>query len=63
MTTTTITAPVPVLQPGQGNRLSWVVADIATMTKRNLLALTRTPEAVFFTTLQPIRIFHTPARR
>ncbi len=54
MTTTTISAPVPVLQPNQGNRLSWVVADIATMTKRNLLALTRTPEAVFFTTLQPI---------
>ena len=54
MTTTTITAPVPVLQPGQGNRMAWVVADIATMTKRNLLALTRTPEAVFFTTLQPI---------
>ena len=52
--TTTITAPVPVLQPSQGDRLSWVVADIATMTKRNLLALTRTPEALFFTTLQPI---------
>ena len=54
MTTTTITAPVPVLQPVQGNRLTWVVADIATMTKRNLLALVRTPEALFFTTLQPI---------
>jgi ABC-2 type transport system permease protein len=54
MTTTTITAPVPVRQPSQGNRLTWVVADIATMTKRNLLALVRTPEQLFFTTLQPI---------
>jgi ABC-2 type transport system permease protein/oleandomycin transport system permease protein len=54
MTTTTITAPVAVRQPSQGNRLSWVVADIATMTKRNLLALARTPQALFFTTLQPI---------
>jgi ABC-2 type transport system permease protein len=54
MTTTAITAPVAVGQPSQGNRLSWVVADIATMTKRNLLALARTPQALFFTTLQPI---------
>ena len=54
MTTTTITAPVRLNQPSQGNRLSWVVADIGTMTKRNLLALVRTPEALFFTTLQPI---------
>ena len=52
--TTTITAPVQMLQPTQGNRLSWVVADIATMTKRNLLPLARTPQALFFTTLQPI---------
>ncbi len=52
--TTTITAPVQLLAPSQGHRLSWVVADIATMTKRNLLALMRTPQALFFTTLQPI---------
>ena len=37
-----------------GNRLSWVVSDIATMAKRNILAVMRTPEALFFTTLQPI---------
>ena len=55
MTTTSITAPVRSLsQPGQGNRLSWAVSDVLTITWRNLLALTRTPEALFFTTLQPI---------
>ena len=52
--TTTITAPVRLGQPSQGNRLSWAVSDIITITWRNLLALTRTPEALFFTTLQPI---------
>ena len=41
-------------QPSQGNRLSWAVADIVTMAKRNILAVLRTPEALFFTTLQPI---------
>src|SRR5271154_2399041 len=54
MTTTTITAPVHLSQPSQGNRLSWAVSDVMTITWRNLLALTRTPEALFFTTLQPI---------
>ena len=38
----------------QGNRLAWAVADIVTMAKRNILAVMRTPEALFFTTLQPI---------
>jgi ABC-2 type transport system permease protein/oleandomycin transport system permease protein len=56
MTTTALGAPPARLdQPGQrGNRLSWVVSDIATMAKRNILAVMRTPEALFFTTLQPI---------
>ncbi len=30
------------------------MADIVTMAKRNILAVLRTPEALFFTTLQPI---------
>jgi len=54
MTTSTITAPVRLSQESQGNRLSWAVSDVMTITWRNLLALTRTPEALFFTTLQPI---------
>ena len=37
-----------------GHRLRWVVADIITVTWRNLMAFTRIPEALFFSTLQPI---------
>jgi ABC-2 type transport system permease protein/oleandomycin transport system permease protein len=36
------------------HRLRWVFADTLTVTWRNLVALTRTPEAMFFSTLQPI---------
>ena len=46
--------PAQLVEPEQGNRLSWAVADIVTMAKRNILAVLRTPEALFFTTLQPI---------
>jgi ABC-2 type transport system permease protein/oleandomycin transport system permease protein len=37
-----------------GSRLGWVLADALTITKRNLIALTRNPEAVFFSSAQPI---------
>ena len=37
-----------------GNRLGWMVADTLTVTWRNLIAYTRIPEALFFSTLQPI---------
>jgi ABC-2 type transport system permease protein len=53
-TTTTFTAPLLVEDQSQGSRLGWAVADIITMAKRNILAVLRTPEALFFTTLQPI---------
>jgi ABC-2 type transport system permease protein/oleandomycin transport system permease protein len=46
-------APGPALSGGAA-RLRWVVADTLTITKRNLIAYTRTPEALFFSTLQPI---------
>jgi len=52
--TTTLRAPLLFNDQTQGNRLSWAVADIVTMAKRNILAVMRTPEALFFTTLQPI---------
>lgn len=53
--TTTLTRPTLLLdESSQGNRLSWAVADVITMAKRNILAVMRTPEALFFTTLQPI---------
>jgi len=45
----TVTAPAP-----SGHRLRWTLADITTVTWRNLLAYTRIPEALFFSTLQPI---------
>ena len=40
--------------PGGVARLRWAVADTLTITKRNLIAYTRIPEALFFSTLQPI---------
>src|SRR5271169_4063241 len=52
--TTTLRAPLLLDQPSQGSRLGWAIADIITMAKRNILAVLRTPEALFFTTLQPI---------
>jgi ABC-2 type transport system permease protein len=53
---TTIAVPTSVERPAPsgGNRVAWTVQDVLTITWRNLLALSRTPEAVFFSTLQPI---------
>ena len=60
-TTTTAIAPgaglAPVAGPallGGAARLRWAVADTLTITKRNLIAYTRIPESLFFSTLQPI---------
>jgi len=59
-TTTTVTpagggtsAAHPSVPTGAA-RIRWAVADTLTITKRNLIAYTRTPEALFFSTLQPI---------
>ena len=35
-------------------RLRWAVSDTLTITQRNLLALLRIPEQLFFSTVQPI---------
>jgi ABC-2 type transport system permease protein len=40
--------------PQAGNRVVWALRDIVTVTWRNLIALTRTREAVFFSAVQPI---------
>jgi len=40
--------------PRGAARLGWAVADTLTITKRNLIAYTRIPESLFFSTLQPI---------
>ena len=50
---------IPLPQPSvdstpSGGRLYWAIADMLTMTKRNLIAYTRVPEAIFFSSVQPI---------
>jgi ABC transporter DrrB family efflux protein len=53
MTTSGVLAPGSTI--GQkGSRLRWAISDTATITVRNLIAYTRIPEALFFSTLQPI---------
>ena len=42
------------LATGVSARLRWALADTLTITKRNLLAYIRIPEALFFSTVQPI---------
>lgn len=37
-----------------GGKLRWALSDTLTITKRNLLAVTRIPEDLFFSTVQPI---------
>jgi ABC transporter DrrB family efflux protein len=57
MTTATVTAPDLVASPHLGGpvtRVRWAVLDTLTVTKRNLIAVTRMPEALFFSTVQPI---------
>jgi ABC transporter DrrB family efflux protein len=52
--TTTLVAPTEPVVVAAGGRFKWFVADTATIARRNLLALVRIPEALFFSTLQPI---------
>ena len=54
MTSTSIPLPKPVLSSPSHGRLYWTVVDSLTMTKRNLIAYTRVPEAIFFSSVQPI---------
>jgi ABC transporter DrrB family efflux protein len=35
-------------------RMRWAIVDTLTLTKRNLIAYTRVPEAVFFSSVQPV---------
>ena len=54
MTTTALSVPkVPPSESPRG-RLYWEIADALTLTKRNLIGYTRVPEAVFFSSVQPI---------
>jgi len=52
MTTTALPVQVEKLSPIR--QFGWLLSDIRTITWRNLMAITRIPEALFFSTLQPI---------
>ena len=55
--TTTVAAPTVSGAPhstGVMSNLRWLASDTATLTRRNILAVTRIPEALFFSTVQPI---------
>ena len=56
MTTTTLQPPAPAAShpSGPASNIRWLLSDTATLTRRNLLAVTRIPEALFFSTVQPI---------
>jgi ABC-2 type transport system permease protein/oleandomycin transport system permease protein len=56
MTTTALRVTPPQPIGLKGSRLRWGISDTATITVRNLIAFTRIPEALFFSTLQPIML-------
>ena len=47
-------AEAPVTRAPSGSNLSWAVANVFTIAWRNLMAVLRIPEMLFFSTLQPI---------
>src|SRR5947209_4988897 len=49
-----ITAPAPAPIIEQRSNLSWAVSDALTIAWRNLKAMSRTPEVIMFSTIQPI---------
>ncbi len=54
---TTVVAPTVSGAPHStqvGSRVRWALSDTFTVTKRNILSYTRIPEALFFSTVQPI---------
>ncbi len=56
MTTAVVTPTTTGTPPSTGalSNLRWLLSDTLTLTKRNILAVTRIPEALFFSTVQPI---------
>ena len=52
---TTATLPPDVVSDAPpGGRLHWAIADAVTVTWRNLISYTRIPDAIFFSSVQPI---------
>ncbi|MCU1489915.1 MAG: transporter permease [Acidimicrobiaceae bacterium] len=54
MSTVAGTIPPAVVSPRGPARLRWAISDIATVVQRNLLNYLRIPEALFFSSVQPI---------
>jgi ABC transporter DrrB family efflux protein len=59
MATATVDQPTTTASPGslvnqERSKLSWAVADGLAVTWRNLIAFTRIPDAMFFSSIQPI---------
>ena len=52
----TVTAPAPAPTPiiEQRSAIGWAIADARTIAWRNLKAMSRTPEVIMFSTIQPI---------
>ena len=49
-----ITAPAPIPVVEERSKLSWAISDALTIAWRNLKAMSRTPEIIMFSTIQPI---------
>jgi len=54
MTTATLAPDLAGAGASSGNRIGWAIADIKTVTWRNLINYTRIPEQIFFSSIQPI---------
>jgi ABC transporter DrrB family efflux protein len=52
--TTSALAPDPTIRRASGGRLRWAITDASTVTWRNLISYTRIPDAIFFSSVQPI---------
>jgi ABC-2 type transport system permease protein len=53
MTATTVTVALPVATQ-ERSKAAWAVADAFSVAKRNLIAMTRTPQVLVFSTIQPV---------
>lgn len=53
MSVATATIPVPVTVH-ERSKAAWAVADALSVAKRNLIAMTRTPQVLVFSTIQPV---------
>jgi ABC-2 type transport system permease protein/oleandomycin transport system permease protein len=53
MAATTLPLPTPVVVHPR-SKVSWAVADALAIAKRNIIAMTRTPQVLVFSTVQPV---------